>query len=58
MINLPSYLNRYFQNNSFIIVYPVQHVAYEIDPNNPSLVEPFERLDEIGKNIIRLFRRK
>ena len=58
MINLPSYLNRYFQNNSFIIVYPVQHVADETDPNNPSLVEPFERLDEIGKNIIRLFRRK
>lgn len=58
MINLPSYLNKYFQNNSFIIVYPVQHVADETDPNNPSLVEPFERLDEIGKNIIRLFRRK
>jgi hypothetical protein len=36
----------------------VQHVADETDPNNPSLVEPFERLDEIGKNIIRLFRRK
>ncbi len=58
MINLPSYLNRYFQNNSFIIVYPEQHVADETDLNNPSLVEPFERLDEIGKNIIRLFRRK
>jgi len=30
----------------------------EIDLNNPSLIEPIEKLDEIGKNILKLFRRK
>ena len=29
-----------------------------IDLNNPSLKEPIEKLDEIGKNIAKLFRRK
>jgi hypothetical protein len=29
-----------------------------IDLNNPSLLEPIEKLDEIGKNITKLFRRK
>ncbi len=61
MINIPFYLNKYFQSNSFILVYPMQIGVTDnetIDLNNPSLLEPIEKLDEIGKNITRLFRRK
>jgi nucleotide-binding universal stress UspA family protein len=61
MTNIPMYLNKYFQLNSFILVYPMQHGVVdneEINLNNPSLIEPIEKLDEIGKNILKLFRRK
>lgn len=61
MSSIPMYLNKYFSSNSFILVYPIQSgiADYEeIDLNNPSLIEPIERLDEIGKNIMNLFRRK
>ena len=61
MTNIPTYLNKYFQGNSFILVYPMQQRVVdneEIDLNNPSLIEPIEKLDEIGKNILKLFRRK
>jgi len=54
-------LNKYFQGNSFILIYPMQQGVVdneEIDLNNPSLIEPIEKLDEIGKNIMKLFRRK
>ncbi len=60
MINIPAYLNNYFNSNSFILVYPVQSVADwdETDLNNPSLIEPIEKIDELGKTIARLFKRK
>jgi Kef-type K+ transport system membrane component KefB len=61
MSNIPTYLNKYFQENSFILIYPMQQGVVdneEIDLNNPSLIEPIEKLDEIGKNIMKLFRRK
>jgi Kef-type K+ transport system membrane component KefB len=61
MAKIPTYLNRYFKSNSFLLVYPMQQGVTdnnEIDLNNPSLIEPIEKLDEIAKNILRLFRRK
>jgi len=61
MTNIPTYLNKYFQSNSWILVYPIQQGVVdneEIDLNNPSLIEPIEKLDEIGKNILKLFTRK
>lgn len=59
MNHVPAYLNRYFEQNSFIIVYPLQRRVNDdvFELNNPSLVEPIERLDELGKNILRLFRK-
>lgn len=59
MNHVPAYLNRYFEQNSFIIVYPLQRRVHDdvFELNNPSLVEPIERLDELGKNILRLFRK-
>lgn len=61
MAKIPGYLNKYFLLNSFILIYPMQIGVKDneaIDLINPSLVEPIEKLDEIGKNIAKLFRRK
>ncbi|SHF05577.1 transporter, CPA2 family [Mariniphaga anaerophila] len=61
MSNVPKYLNKYFQGNSFILVYPMQVNEEQIkkmDLNYPSLLEPIEKLDEIGKTIAGLFKRK
>ena len=61
MSNIPTFLNKYFKRNSFILIYPMQQGVVdneEIDLNNPSLIEPIEKLDEIGKNIMKLFRQK
>jgi len=60
MKNIPNYLNKYFINNNFILVYPMQTgvIEEDVDLNNPSLMEPIEKIDEIGKTIARLFRRK
>lgn len=61
MHHIPVYLDKYFRSNSFILVYPMQQGvgdAEMTDLNNPSMIEPIEKLDEIGKNILRLFRKK
>ena len=61
MINMPKYLNKYFRQNSFILVFPMQVNERQIkktDLNYPSLLEPIEKLDEIGKSIAGLFKRK
>lgn len=61
MANVPEYLNNYFDQNSFILVYPMQAGVAEtggIDLTNPSLLEPVEKLDEIGKTVANIFRRK
>lgn len=61
MPNIPIYLYKYFRSNSFVLIYPMQTGAAEfeeIDLTNPSMVEPIEKLDEIGKNILKLLKRK
>ncbi len=61
MMKIPGYLDKYFQSNSFILLYPIQIGVKDseaIDLINPSLKEPIEKLDEIGKNIARLLKRK
>ena len=58
MEKVPSYLNRYFKEYSFILVYPIQVGIMETTPydrRNPSLLEP---IDEMGRTISRLFKRK
>lgn len=65
MSRIPTYLNKYFQANNFILVYPMQSgvpdTANEV-LGNPSVLEPLkeniERLDQVGKLIAKLFRRK
>ncbi len=61
MTKIPSYLNNYFQHNSFILIYPIQAGVTDtskIDFKNPTFIEPLEKLDEIGKTIAKIFRRK
>lgn len=61
MAKVPHYLNSYFHNNSFILLYPVQSGVDEqesIDLNNASMLDSIEKLEEIRKNITRLFRKK
>ncbi|MCM4151717.1 cation:proton antiporter [Arenibacter sp. N53] len=61
MANVPEYLNKHFRSNSFILIYPIQIGVTDnetIDLNNPSLTESIEKLDSLGKNIAKLFRRK
>ncbi|MFD1314279.1 cation:proton antiporter [Namhaeicola litoreus] len=61
MANIPKYINKHFKLNSCILIYPMQIGINDnetIDLNNPSLKEPIEKLDELGKNIVKLFKRK
>ncbi|UJH92789.1 hypothetical protein LZ575_10375 [Antarcticibacterium sp. 1MA-6-2] len=60
MAKIPGYLNEYFRENSFILVYPMQLGVVDstgIDYRNPAILEPIEKLDEIGKTIGKMFRR-
>ncbi|WP_445737969.1 cation:proton antiporter domain-containing protein [Mariniflexile sp.] len=59
--NISIYLNRYFKSNNFILVCPIMKnltINETIEFNNPSLLEPLEKLDEIGKSIANVFRKK
>lgn len=61
MQRIPIYLRKYFENQSFIIIYPIQsgQLANENEILiNPSLLKPIEKLDEMGKTLTKLFRRK
>jgi Kef-type K+ transport system membrane component KefB len=64
MAKVPTYLNKYFKANNFILIYPMQVATagrgsldlrkLTIDP----IKENLERFDEIGKNVMGLFRKK
>jgi Kef-type K+ transport system membrane component KefB len=61
MNKIPGYLNKYFQNVNYILIYPTQIGVNMFSPNNlknPSLVESLEKLDDLGKIIANLFKRK
>jgi hypothetical protein len=61
MLRIPVYLNKYFQNTNFILIFPMQAgVSDNSDTHykNPSMLDSIERLDDLGKTIANLFRRK
>lgn len=61
MTKIPAYLNNYFQNTSYVLIYPLQSGVSDsskIDLKNPTFIEPLEKLDEIGKTIAKIFKRK
>ena len=60
MTKMPQYLNKYFVATSYILIYPMQigvSDTTKIDLKNPTFIEPFEKLDEIGKTIAKIFNR-
>ncbi|MCL2512245.1 MAG: cation:proton antiporter, partial [Bacteroidales bacterium] len=62
MAKIPNYLNKYFKETNFMLIYPIQsgvlddaHAALK----NPSmLLDPLEKLDDFGKIITNLFKKK
>jgi nucleotide-binding universal stress UspA family protein len=65
MGKIPHYLNNYFQQNNFILIYPMQSgvsADSQLNLRNPSLLEPIkdnlERLDSIGKTLSGLLRKR
>jgi len=61
MNKIPQYLNKYFVEQNYILVYPIQVGAGNISGNylkNISMVESIEKLDDLGKAIASLFKRK
>ncbi len=59
MQRVPEYLNKYFQEHNYIIVFPMQLGVGDDDSLNlkdPSAQESLEKLDDIRKNLFRLFR--
>jgi Kef-type K+ transport system membrane component KefB/nucleotide-binding universal stress UspA family protein len=65
MSNVPSYLDKYFASNNFLLIYPMQagvmdHTA--VNYKNPSVLNPLqenlEKLDDIGKTIGKIFKKK
>lgn len=61
MTKIPSYLNKYFKDTSYILIYPMQTGiadTSQVDLANATFIEPLEKLDEIGKTIAKLFKRK
>lgn len=60
MTKIPGYLNKYFQNQSFLLIYPSQSDTLqnkEIDLSNPSLINAIERIDVIGKTLAKIFKK-
>jgi hypothetical protein len=59
MARVPGYLNKYFRQHNFILIYPMQAGAddgVDVDLKNPSMMEPMERLDDFGRTVAQLFR--
>jgi hypothetical protein len=61
MSKIPKYLNSYFKKQSFLLIYPSQTVTSDIgkfDLSNPSLLGTIEKMDDIGKTITKIFKKK
>jgi len=61
MLKIPSYLNKYFQKNNYILIYPSQiGVEENQDTNfkNPAFLDSIEKIDYISKTITNLFKIK
>lgn len=61
MAKMPLYLNRYFQKNSFILIYPVQSGIVEEtfeSKSGQSVKKTLLRLDEVAKIFAKVYKRK
>jgi Kef-type K+ transport system membrane component KefB len=61
MPQIPIYLNKYFQDFNYIVIFPMQigvNTGQNINLKDPTFLEPLEKLDDLGKTIAKLFRKK
>ena len=65
MAKVPTYLNKYFKSNNFILIYPMQLPTTgrgSLDLRKLAMIDPIkenlERFDELGKNVLGLFWKK
>ncbi len=61
MDKVPLYLKDYFASNNYVLIFPMQLGVLSSENKqyiNPSLSEPIVHLDELGKTVGRLFRKK
>lgn len=61
MTKIPNYLNKYFKGQNFILIYPIQMGSGDAPGNylkNIAIVDSIEKLDDLGKAIASLFKRK
>ncbi len=61
MVKMPVYLNKYFIKTNFILIFPVQSGRDEFtnnDLHNQTAMNSIARLDDIGKSILNIFRKK
>jgi Kef-type K+ transport system membrane component KefB/nucleotide-binding universal stress UspA family protein len=64
MTKIPKYLNKYFNNVNYALIYPMQQGYTEkdsIDYKNVSMIDPLlynlEKLDDLGKTLYRMFKK-
>lgn len=64
MASIPSYMNKYFDKNNVLLIYPLQATlsGSRLDLKSPAALETFaeniERLDDVRKLIGKLFKKK
>lgn len=61
MFKIPDYLNKYFTENNYFLVYPIQSGVGDdvsLTLSNPSVMEPFREIEELRKIITKLFKNK
>lgn len=60
MNKIPIYLNKYFQKNNYIIIYPIQTGNQDvncIDLKGASVIDTLEKIDDLGRTLASIFKR-
>lgn len=60
MNKIPVYLNKYFQKNNYIIIYPIQSGNQDvncIDLKGASVIDTLEKIDDLGRALASVFKR-
>jgi hypothetical protein len=61
MDKIPDYLDKYFKNNTFMLIYPIQDfisIDGEFEFNNSNVNYPLQSFDDFTKGISSLFKRR
>lgn len=61
MQKVPVYISKYFSENNFLLIYPIQNNSdkmADLNVTNSSLLETMSRIDIIGKTVSHIFRKK